>query len=278
MNGYWSDTRLNGKPLDNGQLCWVTEVPGQNPIATYGATVEEILEKVARTAGTAQAALAARSAASHATAEPNAPVVLPVRTRMTANEVAQAFVDAQNPAKAGEAMAALVSDATGVDLKKMTFREYRDRAEAWVAATPAFYDHPGNATLLTNEASRLTGGDIPSITANVLTQAFQNLQRQGMLFAAPEGSARTEPKPDNLTTFPGGSPVRREEEARGSRFATGTRSTNFRGGNEPPPRTPKYTPDDIRRMSPATIKRLIETNDPDYNAAVAAGLEQRTTA
>lgn len=264
MNGRWSDVRANGAPLEPGTVCWVTEVEGQHPIYTYGKSQEEIIEKLNRTAATAQAELARRRTPAAPAPQPPAP-----RPRMSADEIMQATEDLKNPAKAGEAVARLYQDQTGIDPRKQAVKDYAALAMEWVGETPDFYAHPGNKQLLTNEALRVAGGDFSRVTKEVLDQAFSNLSARGELFHAPQTEEPPAPAPeqhDNLRTFPGGSQVQRtEERPRGARFATSTRSTSFRGGGQATPsKTPKYTAEQIRQMSTSKARALIESNDRDY--------------
>lgn len=258
--GYWSDTRPNGQPIEAGTFCWVTEIPGQHPIYTYGKTKDEVIAKITRTAATAQAEL---NRTRQPVTQPAAP-----RARLTADETMQATADLANPAKSAAAVVRLLQDETGVDLRARANEDFATRAMEWQRETPDFYFHPGNQKLLTNEAARLAGGDISRITKEVLTQAFNNLTARGELFEAPENSLEPEPPapPPNLHEFPGGNQVRRtEERPRGRRFATSTRSTSFAGGGQTvPSKTLKYTEADIRNMPESKMRALIESNDQDY--------------
>lgn len=271
LPGYWADKRLNGKPLEPGQMCWVTTIEGQNPIATYGKSFEDIIEKLALNQKSFQVALMRKVAPAPAATPGATPTAPAVRKRMTNDEIFQATADVQNPAKAADAMVRLVSDATGIDLKNLPLIEFGDRAKEWQNEHPEFYGHPGNIKLLTNEAFRAANYDWANVSKESLTVAFHKLQALGDLFEEPiqlPSLERVEDPPNNLHEFPGGSPVQRTEMPRGARFATGTRSTNFRASQERQPRTPKYSPEDIRRMPPSKHKELINSNDPDYTAAV----------
>lgn len=274
MKGYWSETRANGQPLEQGTVCWVTEVEGQHPIFTYGKTVQEVLEKVTRTGATAQAELARRTA--HTATPP------PARRRMTADETMQATTDLANPAKAAHAITRLVEDATGIDFAAQARKNFSTLAMEWQHDHPEFFSHPGNKRLLVTEAQTLAGGDLTAVTKEILTKAFDMLSARGELLYDPAGATPSHtddpasrgaegatPAPSNLTTFPGGNQVQRTtERPRGARYATGTRSTSFRGGGSAvPSSTPKYTAEAIRRMPESEMRRLIESNDPDYAAA-----------
>jgi hypothetical protein len=262
---YWSDKRPNGQPLEAGVLCWMTEIEGENPIPTYGRSVEEVLNKVSYTLGHSQAELARRGAAGYGprstgVAPPPPPVA---RQRMSANDVMQAFSEATtNPGKSGDAIVRLVQDATGVDLRMRAFEDFETRAKEWVEENPDFYDHPGNRDIVTRHAMRAVGGDAASVSKELLTTKFRELQQQGLLFERPAA-----PAPAVDQAFPGESPVQRVEYPRGGRPGTGPRSTSFRATQTMQPRTPKYSDDDIRKMPASEKKRLIETNDRDYAEA-----------
>ena len=265
--GYWSETRPNGKPIEPGTVCWVTEMGEDvNPIYTYGKTVDEVLEKLSRTQAHTVAALARRAVAPPTT---ETPAYAPPRKKMTSDEVMQATTDLQNPSKAGTAVARLVQDATGIDLHQMAIDEFAKRAMAWQAEHPDFYAHPGNKRLLTTQAQAMAGGDLTLVTKEVLTSAFNVLRQRGELYDAP---AESELPPNNNTppnspTFPGVSPVQRTTERPRGQFATGTRSNGFRASQATQPQTPKYTAEDIRTMPESKSRRLIETDDPDYKEA-----------
>jgi hypothetical protein len=184
---------------------------------------------------------------------------------MSANDVMQATSDLGNPARAGEAVTRLVEDATGVNLKQMAADAFGVRAKEWELEHPEFFAHEGNREMLAYHSVRAARGDIASVSKELLTQTFLNLQERGLLFERPAAAPATEPPAP--TSFPGGSPVQRVEYPRGGRPGTGTRSTNFRATQTTQPRTPKYTDDDIRKMPASKKRELIEANDPDFEAA-----------
>lgn len=260
--GYWTDKRPNGKPIDEGTVCWVTEMEGINPIYTYGKTAEEVIEKLATTQAHAQAALARRAAAP--TATPTAPAT---RKKLTANEIMQATTDLQDPAKSASAVTRLIQDATGIDLRQMAVDEFAKRAMEWQAEHPEFYAHPGNKRLLTDQAKYFTGGDLTLVTKDILTSAFNVLRERGELYDEPAAPLPNPNLPPNSPAFPGESPVQRTTERPRGQFSTGTRSNGFNAPQVSLPKTPKYTAEDIRTMPESKSRRLVETNDPDYAAA-----------
>lgn len=255
---YWSDKRPNGQPLEPGTVCWITEVEGENPIATYGRNTEEVMNKLSYTLGHTQAELARKA---NGGPRPVATVPAQPRKRMDANEIFQATTDLNNPNRAGDALVALVEDATGVNLKGQAVKEFGDRAQEWQDEHPEFFAHDGNIDLLTTHARRAVNGDWASVSKELLTQTFLQLRQRGLLFEAPAAPAPP------AAAFPGESPVQRVEYPRGGRPGTGTRSTNFRAPQTVQPRTSKYTDEDIRKMPASQQKALIESNDPDYATA-----------
>lgn len=261
MRTYWSNVRPNGKPVDPGTFCFITDLEdGSGLVATYGATEAEVLEKVAQQNANAQLAMVRRSAI----APPSAPqpAATPARATMTADERMQATLDLQNPAKSGEALIRLVTDETGVDPRQAAVQSFARLCLEWQDEHQEFYPHPGNKMLLAQSAGRKVNGKVGIITREMLTQTFQELEARGLLFAEP-----APPQQQTPPVLPGESQVQREERPRGTRYATGARSTSFRAPQTAQTRTLKYTEEDIRTMSEAKMRRLLETNDPDYAAA-----------
>jgi hypothetical protein len=262
VTGYWTETRPNGKPIEPGTVCWVTETPGINPIYTYGRDQQEVIEKLSLNQAHSQAALARRNAP---TPIPAATTPAPVRPAMTADEVMQATADLANPGKSGAAIVKLVQDASGVDLSRVALDDFARTAQQWEADNPDFFPHPGNKRLLVDQAKAHVGGSLARITAALLTQSFHELLQAGLLYDAP---ANPNPTPNNLEAFPGENPVQRTERPRGARYATGTRSTSFRAPQQASQtRTLKYTAEEISRMPESKSRALIAANDRDYAEA-----------
>lgn len=261
--GYWTTTRPNGKPIEEGTVCWVTEIEGINPIYTYGRTVQDVIDKLSLTNAHAQATLARQSAQPNG--EPSA--TMSVRQKMTPEEIMVATADLQIPAKSGAAAARLIQDATGIDLQKMAIDNYAKIAMEWQNENPDFYSHPGNKRLLTDQAKLMAGGDLTQVSKDTLTRAFQFLRQRGELYDAPPVAPSDPNNPTPPTSFPGESPVQRTTERPRGTFSTGARSTSFRAPQTIAPKTLKYTAEDIRTMPESKSRRLIETNDPDYAEA-----------
>ena len=267
--GYWSETRLNGQPLQPGTVCWVTEVPGQNPIATYGKSAQDVIEKLSLTNAYAQAELARKATP---TTEPVVTEIVPARRRLTADEIAQRTSDLANPAKAGEAVVALFADATGTDPRQAALDRYAAMAMAWQRSNPAFYDHPGNKRLLTEQARSLVGGDLTMVTPEILTQAYNILRTRGELIFAPVAVAPnpSDPQPASSSSqnpsLPGESRVQPTERQRGTPFVTQPRSTSYRGTQTMPTKTPKYTKEEILAMPLDKSRALCNPAHPDHKA------------
>src|ERR1700733_13901571 len=98
---FWDDKDGQGKLLTDGRVCLVIKPDDPNlpEIRTYGANKEQVLEKVARTAETAQAEIhRLRSASARNPSVAAAPAA--ASPALTADQQAQATADLQNPAKA----------------------------------------------------------------------------------------------------------------------------------------------------------------------------------
>lgn len=258
MKAYWSDTRPNGQPVEPGSFCFITDLEdGSFPIPTYGRTQEEVLQKLALQNANAQLAIARRSA------PPSAPVppVTPAR-RIGPDEILKATSDLNNPATAGEAVATLFEAETGISPESLILQHFGQIAQQWELDHPEFYTHNGNRRLVTQEAARLAGG-LARVSADHLTQAFNNLRNRGDLFEGQSSTATPSPAfPDeSRSSAPAERPSR-------PRFATSARSTTFRP--QPPARTLKYTEEEIRTMPLSKSRRLIEQNDRDYAEACEA--------
>lgn len=262
--GYWTRTRPNGKPVDEGTVCWVTEIEGLNPIYTYGKSEQDVIDKLSLNQAHTQSALA-RQTTQTPPSDPPAPATS--RQKMTPEEVMVATADLQNPAKAGHAAARLIQDATGIDLQQMALENFSKIAMDWQGEHPDFYAHPGNKRLLTEQARAMAGGDLTLINKDVLTRAFQTLRQRGELYDAPPDLSSDPNNPNSPPAFPGESPVQRTTERPRGSFSTGARSTSFRAPQTSVPKTLKYTAEDIRTMPESKSRRLIETNDPDYAEA-----------
>lgn len=261
MKMEWVTTRPNGKPIQPGTFCRVLDMEdGTNPIYYYGETEQAVNDKIALNNMHAQKAINRLSQA--AKNNPPNPTPIAPRKRMTADETMQATADLQNPAKAADATAKLVQDATGVDLRQMAMNAFKALAQEWIDETPDFYNCRPNRSLLATQLGKLVNGDVALITKEMMTQTFHQMLEAGDLVPSPGEVVQT------VDPFPDESQVQRVETTRSGRSGTGTRSTNFRtpqpGGQT---RTLKYTREQIDRMSLAKSKTLIASNDKDYAEA-----------
>jgi hypothetical protein len=248
---------------------------GTHPIFTYGRDISEVMEKLARQNANAQLALARRAAALQAQrmngTDPTPTAVSPTATVppprvISPDQVMQATQDLGNPAKAGAAVATLIESATGLDPVKLAQQNYARTAMEWEAQTPDFFPHAGNRQLVGERAIRLAGGKPGLVTHEILQQAFNTLTTEGLLFERAEPDSTILPSsPPPSSAFPGESQVQPTERPRGTRFASGARSTTFSAPQAPPTRAIKYTAEQIRNMSER--ERMKVFNDPDYIAA-----------
>lgn len=266
MRVYWSDTRWNGQPLQSGTVCLVTDLEdGTNPIYTYGADQQEILDKLARQNANAQLALARKASQPNGAAQASPPSPSPAaapRRGPSADEVMQATADLANPAKSGQAVSTLLQHATGIDPVETARRAYATLAMEWEAATPDFYPHPANRQLVGEQAIRLAGNKPGMVTWEILNEAFRQKQAAGVLVERPDEPAALVPNDQPSSTFPEEIPVQRSERPRGTRYATGARSTSFSAPQTVQTRALKYTEEQILNMPEKTRREVV--NDPEY--------------
>ena len=269
MKGYWSETRYNGQPLQPGTVAFVTDLEdGTHPIYTYGADQNEVFEKLAMQNANAQLALARRASsplqpANGVAQTPTSPAPAAAPRRgISPDDIMQATEDLKNPAKADRAVATLFEAATGMDPVEQARRQYAALALEWEEATPAFYPHPGNRQLVGEKAIRMAGNKPGLVTRAILDSAFQQLHMEGLLFGRPDEPFDNTNQTSTLTTLPDENPVQRSERPRGTRYATGARSTSFSAPQTAQTRALKYTEEQIRTMPEK--ERLRVFNDPDY--------------
>jgi hypothetical protein len=274
---YYTDKRANGQPIEPGTLALVTDLEdGSHPIWTYARDEAELTRKMAVQNANVQmayerakAALAANGNSNVARTATGAAPTAPARRTITGDQIMQATADLAtgNPGKAGQAVATLLESVTGVNIEEQARRDYALLALHWEDMTPEFYGHPGNRQLLGNRAIRMAGGKPGAVTEAILTQAFNELLAEGLLFEAPEEPA-AQHQPATLITLPGETQVQRTERPRGTRFATGARSTTFGAPQTATTRTLKYTEEQIRTMPLSKQRELNEANggkgDPDW--------------
>lgn len=185
---YWEN---DGKPIDSsGRLCLVMDPEdGTGAIRTYGKTREEIFEKVAKTAETAQQQInRLRNAPAAATPTATAPpVAAPIaRREVSADDLmlASQKFDSGNPAERGEALKVMLR-SEGFDLDKIRRNDLIERVKGicqeWEKSNPDFNkDDERNCRLLVDKATLNVG--FQNITAQALDAAYAQLSSMGMLY------------------------------------------------------------------------------------------------
>lgn len=251
---YWDDKDGNGKPLTDGRVCLVikSDDTSMPEMRTYGLDKDEVLEKVAKTAETAQAEI-------HRLRNQKAGPSPAPAPRATADELARATADLSDPAKSPEALATLLR-AAGVPVDKIKAEEAARRvagiAKDWQTEHPDFPDDPRNCQLLINHAAMLVG--FVNIDADALDRAFRLLEQQGLLYE-PAQAPPVQP--------------RGSEEPRTVRTATSYRSTSLRAPVPVVTTKPKYTTTQLEAMSTKEFGDKIK-NEPGfadwYNKTFAA--------
>lgn len=193
---FWDDKDANGSQLTDGRICLVIrseETPDMPEIRVYGKDKEEVLDKVARTAETAQAQI-------HRMRQqpPQVPTTTRTAAAPAANAaVAAAVVDLTNPDKAPGAIKTLLK-AAGVDVDQQqrvqALRHVADIAEKWERGNAEYPKDPRNDQILMNRAALVAGG-VHLVKAEHLDAAFEELQRREMFFEPAPGSERETVQP-----------------------------------------------------------------------------------
>jgi len=221
---FWSNEDANGIPLTDGRICLVIKSddnPDMPEIRTYGKDKDEVLDKIAKTAETAQGQIHRMRKTPSATPPPARPTPAPAANSPN-GDLATACADLSNPQKAGQAIKVLLR-AAGVDVDRQALqerlRQVADIAEQWQHEHSDYPADPRNDRILMNIAARIAGGP-GRITAETLDAAFEEAQRLELLH---------EPKVSALPVQPGGNP-----DSRTVRSATSYRRNTLRSA-EPPP-------------------------------------------
>ena len=227
MARFWDDKDANGIPLTDGRICLVIKSddnPDMPEIRTYGKDKDEVLDKVAKTAETAQSQIHRMRKTPSATPPPAPPTRVPAASTPN-GDLVTAVADLSNPQKAGQAIKVLLR-AAGVDVDRQALQERLRQAatiaEQWQNEHADYPADPRNDRILMNIAARLAGGP-GRITAETLDAAFEEAQRLELLH---------EPKVSALPVQPGGSPDSRT--VREVKNATSYRRNALRSA-EPPP-------------------------------------------
>lgn len=260
MARYWDNKEIAGRGT---KFCFVVDPEdGTHPIRTYGWTKEEVLEKLGKTAESAQQVInrqrATVSQPRTAAAQPAVPPT-PARPAVTAEQRMQATADLQNPAKSSEAIKTLLR-AEGLDLDKNRLQEEARRAGAvaqeWERSHPDFPSDERNQRLLMNTAVKNVGG-LAGITTAALDTAYEELLRYNMLFEVAPVEEGTPPAPPNENSA---SVTRRQ--------ATSYRAATLRAPVTPVvDKKPKYTRAEIDDMNSKVYQDKFE-HEPGFKELV----------
>lgn len=257
MARYWDNKEIAGRGT---KFCLVIDPEdGTNPIRTYGWTKDEVLDKVAKTTEEAQRMISRQRS--------EATVIPPAVAVVSPEDVMQATMDLNNPAKSSDAIKTLLLSA-GVDVDQVKLNEDAKRvgliAQKWEIGHPEFPKDPRNQRLLMDKALLKTGARLGDITAEVLEAAYQELVGNNMLFSVPvvASTVTEEEEEEALANAPNGNSATRIER---TRTATSYRSNTLRSTTVPPggKREPKYTRADVDRMNSAQLRDKIE-NDREF--------------
>lgn len=257
MARYWDNKEVAGRGT---KYCLVIDPEdGTHPIRTYGWSQDEVLEKIARTAETAQQTIGrlrntpapAAPAAPARTAAPAASRVKPLSTE----EQMQATADLSNPAKAPEAVKTLLR-GVGFDVDQSRIHDDARRigaiAQEWERRNPEFPMDPRNQRLLLDKAILMVG--FQNITPEVLDAAYRELLAHDMLFESSREPVVTPPNAPN-----GNSDSRIDRQP----IATSYRQTDLRGSAPVVNRKPKYTRAEIDALNSKQLRDKIE-NEPGF--------------
>jgi hypothetical protein len=262
MARYWEN---DGKPIadGSGRLCLIMDPEdGTHPIKVYGRTKDEIFEKVARNAETAQQQInRMRNAPGPAASTPGAvsPAAPPAvqRRPVTADEVmlaAQAVTNGDT-GKMGSALKTLLR-AEGFDVDEMQqermIRTVRSTAAAWEKAHPEWPGSDRNNRLLIDKAAQMVG--FQNITAEVLDRAYAELLRYNMLFDE-ESTATSTVEPTEPTQTPGMETPRVVVRPRN---ATSYTRNSLRAAPPAARREPLYTRAQVDQMNSRQLRDKIE--------------------
>lgn len=257
---YWEN---DGNPIPErrNQYCYVIDPEdGTNPMRTYGATKEEVMDKVAKTAETGQALISRqRQELAQRSPTPTRTPAAPRATMPSADDVMLATADlTDNPGKAPAAVKTLLK-AAGFDVDAMQHdsdvRRVSAIAETWERNNPDFPDDERYSRLLMDRATLMVG--FKNITAEVLDSAYADLRTMGIRFEGDESENNNERQPP---TPPDGSQATRVVRQRGTSYDRLQLS-----GTPPAPRTqkPKYTRADIDAMNSKQLQDKIK-NEPGF--------------
>lgn len=248
----WDNQEVAGRGT---KFCLVIDPEdGTNPIRTYGWSKDEVLEKVAKTAETAQQVINRQRA--------GAPAAQVRPATISSEEQMQATADLSNPAKAPDAIKTLLRGA-GFDVDQERLKNDANRvaviAEEWERNNPDFPKDDRNKRLLMDKACLMVG--FINITAEALDRAYQELQARNMLFEdAPSTEEEGQEETPIPTNAPSGNSATRIDR---TRTATSYRRAELRTTTPSGNREPKYTRADVDAMNSKQLRDKIE-NDPAF--------------
>ena len=261
MSRHWDNKDVAGRGT---KFCLVIDPEdGTHPIRTYGWSMEEVLDKVANTAETAQQVINRQRASS---IPPSALATSKARTAttpvagprpITAEEQMQATTDLGNPAKSPQAIRTLLR-GVGVDVDKIKQDEDVKRvaatAQEWEQRHPDFPGSDRNNRLLLDKATLMVG--FQNITAAALDAAYQQLLDLGMLF-----DVEDQTDPTNPPAASNGNSATRERPAR---TATSYRSSQLRSEPVVTVTKPRYTRAEIDALNSRQLRDKIE-HEPGFS-------------
>jgi hypothetical protein len=260
MSRRWENKEIPGRGT---KYCLVIDPEdGTHPIRTYGWSVEDVLDKVANTAETAQQVInrhRASSTSSNSTSAPARSEPAPVATPrpISAEEQMQATSDLTNPSKAPQAVKTLLR-GVGLDVDKLKqdedIRRIAAVAQEWERQHPDFPGSDRNNRLLLDKATLMVG--FPNITAAALDAAYQQLLNLEMLFeveSPPESTTESPPAASNGNSG---------NRARPARTATSYRATSLRSDAGVTVK-PKYTRLEIDALNSRQLREKIE-HEPGF--------------
>lgn len=241
---------------------------GSHPQYVYGKDKDEILHKLARTVEHGSRTIAALKSSvptRHAASVGNAATLPAPRKAMTPDQQMQATSDLANPAKAPQAVKALVNEATGGALDE--FEEFRQEkkikrlastAASWATRHPEFLRTETNKKLLCDSAVLRVG--IENVTEDVLQAVYLELLEGGYL------------QTDNPDVQLGETPAPRTVR---EREATSYRRNSLRAAIPVPSTQLKYTRAQVDALSADAVLEKYKT-DADFRRAFDTYSQPRT--
>ena len=217
---FWDDKDGNGNKLTDGRICLVIQSddnPDMPEIRTYGKDKEEILDKIAKTAETAQGQI------HRMRKSPSPPPPPPAAARAAAPDALK--IAASDLSKPENIKTLLKSVGVDVDQQQAVtaIRAVANLAEKWESENPEYPKDPRNDRILMKMVINNAGGDPRRVTEAHFEAAFEEGRKFEMFF---------EPKPaeGGSTVQPGGTP-----DSRTARNATSYRRNALRSPEPAPP-------------------------------------------